>query len=191
MLYSKLILQEIQLIFQILFTNRSWKLIELFSFYLEFSHILCLNILFKEQTTQSFLIIQITAWYPVLKYPMFVYGWSDSKFHFDKHLIVDILLSKFKTFAAFFPPNKVVVTPHDKCVLSHLTKEEEVMGMKATAAISLSHAFQLVGQRSPDLGQQLAWLRELLYWDKNLIKTKTLGSGCLPHHTCSHGASGQ
>lgn len=35
--------------------------------------------------------------------------------------------------------------------------------MKATAAISLSHAFQLVGQRSPDLGQQLAWLRELLY----------------------------
>lgn len=44
-------------------------------------------------------------------------------------------------------------------------------------------------QRSPDLVYQLAWMRELVYWDKNLIKTEMLGYNFKPYSNCSHMAS--
>lgn len=86
---------------------------------------------------------------------------------------------------SFMQPNMTSVCSF----IWQMTQRLLVLTVKCQQLFLCLMLFSWTGQRSPDLAYQLAWLWELVYWDKNLIKTKMLGYDLQPYSTCSHMAS--
>lgn len=103
---------------------------------------------------------------------------TNMKLHLDKHLKITILLSKLKISGIFL---RIQLLQFHKtsgclsCASSDQMKQRSCV-WKQQRLFSCLMLFSQLGQRSLDLVYQLVWLTELLYWDKNLIKTRIVGS---------------